>query len=51
MHPGAHLGEGEEAGLKKIVSSIDHVLAEIPEVKTKIALETCRLGQPASGPG
>jgi deoxyribonuclease IV len=35
MHPGAHLGAGEEAGLNKTVSSIDHVFAEIPKVKTK----------------
>src|ERR1700760_866669 len=40
LHPGAHLGAGEEAGLKKIVASIDQVLRQIPKVKTKIALET-----------
>jgi deoxyribonuclease-4 len=40
LHPGAHLGAGEEAGLNKIVGSIDQVLATIPKVKTKIALET-----------
>jgi deoxyribonuclease-4 len=40
LHPGAHLGAGEEAGLNKIVGSIDAVFAVIPKVKTKIALET-----------
>src|SRR5215472_8912355 len=40
LHPGAHLGAGEEAGLKKIVDSVDEVFRKIPEVKTKIALET-----------
>src|SRR5205085_2039929 len=40
MHPGAHLGVGEEAGLNTIVASIDQVLAAIPKVKTRIALET-----------
>ncbi len=40
LHPGAHLGLGEEAGLNKIVDSIDQVFAAIPKVKTKIALET-----------
>src|SRR5881394_3921412 len=40
LHPGAHLGAGEEAGLEKIVNSIDEVLRKIPKVKTKIALET-----------
>ena len=39
LHPGAHLGEGEEAGLKKIADSVDEVFRKIPKVKTKIALE------------
>jgi len=40
VHPGAHLGAGEEAGLNTIIASIDQVLAAIPKVKTRIALET-----------
>jgi len=40
LHPGAHLGAGEEAGLAKIVESIDQVLAGLPKTKTHIALET-----------
>jgi deoxyribonuclease-4 len=40
LHPGAHLGAGEEAGLARIVDSIDAVHAVLPKVKTKIALET-----------
>jgi deoxyribonuclease IV len=39
LHPGAHLGAGEEAGLKKIVDSVDEVFLKIPKVRTKIALE------------
>jgi deoxyribonuclease-4 len=39
LHPGAHLGTGEEAGLKKIADSVDEVFRKIPKVKTKIALE------------
>lgn len=39
LHPGAHLGAGEEAGLKKIVDSVDEVFRTIPKAKTKIALE------------
>jgi deoxyribonuclease-4 len=39
LHPGAHLGAGEEAGLRKITDSIDEVFRRIPKVKTKIALE------------
>lgn len=40
LHPGAHLGAGEEAGLERIVASIDAVFAVIPKVKTQIAVET-----------
>lgn len=40
LHPGAHLGAGEEAGLEKIVESIDRVFRKIPKVKTRIAIET-----------
>ena len=40
LHPGAHLGEGEEAGLEKIVNSIDTIFGGVPKVKARIALET-----------
>jgi deoxyribonuclease-4 len=40
LHPGAHLGAGEEAGLEKIVASIDAVHTVLPKTKTRIALET-----------
>ena len=40
VHPGAHLGAGEEAGLNQIAASIDAVFAALPNVTTKIALET-----------
>lgn len=40
MHPGAHMGAGEEAGTDKIAKSIDAVFANIPKVKTRLALET-----------
>ncbi len=40
LHPGAHLGAGEEAGLERIIASIDAVHAVLPKTKTKIALET-----------
>ncbi len=40
LHPGAHLGAGEEAGLEKIAGSIDRVFRKIPRVKTRLALET-----------
>src|SRR5437773_9133357 len=40
LHPGAHLDAGEDAGLDKVIASINRVLARIPKVKTRIALET-----------
>jgi deoxyribonuclease-4 len=40
LHPGAHLGAGEEAGLNTIVAAIDKVFRGIRKVKTRIALET-----------
>jgi deoxyribonuclease-4 len=40
LHPGAHLGAGEEVGLERVVESIDSVLSRIPKIKTRIALET-----------
>ena len=40
LHPGAHLGAGENAGLDKIAASIDRVFQNIPKVKARIALET-----------
>src|SRR2546423_10886328 len=40
LHPGAHLGQGEEVGLNKIAGSIDKVLGKLSNVKTRIALET-----------
>src|SRR5437762_10941688 len=45
LHPGAHLGAGEEAGLEKIVAAINRVFRKNPKVKTRIALET------TAGPG
>src|ERR1700719_3667098 len=40
LHPGAHLGAGEAAGLAKIIESIDQVFARVPKIKTRLALET-----------
>src|SRR5438045_256247 len=40
LHPGAHVGAGEGAGLDKVIASINRVLARIPKVQTRIALET-----------
>jgi deoxyribonuclease IV len=39
VHPGAHMGEGEETGLAAIARSIDAVFAEHPEITTLLLLE------------
>ncbi|HLU22162.1 deoxyribonuclease IV [Lederbergia graminis] len=38
LHPGAHVGEGAEKGIKKIIEGLNEVLA--PEDDVQIALET-----------
>ncbi|RYD71419.1 MAG: deoxyribonuclease IV, partial [Verrucomicrobiaceae bacterium] len=38
--PGAHLGAGVDAGLKKVVESLDAVFNELPEAQVRVALET-----------
>lgn len=40
LHPGAHLGAGEEMGLRKAAASLDAVFAALPRVRTRVALET-----------
>ena len=41
LHPGAHMGAGEVAGLQKIAASLDEVFVGLPaELHTKVALET-----------
>jgi deoxyribonuclease IV len=39
VHPGAHLGLGEEAGVERVAAAIDRVLAGVPEVATRLLLE------------
>jgi len=39
LHPGAHLGGGEEAGLTQVVSGLDEVLAATKKSPVRIALE------------
>jgi len=39
LHPGAHLGAGEEEGLAKISASLDAVLGERPDCPTRVLLE------------
>jgi deoxyribonuclease IV len=39
LHPGAHLGAGEEAGIDCVAASLDAVLAAVPDVPTRVLLE------------
>ena len=39
MHPGAHLGAGEETGLKQIVAGLDQVFRATKRAPVRIALE------------
>jgi len=39
LHPGAHLGAGEAAGIKQIVAGLDEVLAATKKSPVRIALE------------
>jgi deoxyribonuclease-4 len=40
MHPGAHLGAGEETGLRTLVASLDEVSAATGKSNVRVALET-----------
>jgi deoxyribonuclease-4 len=39
IHPGAHMGAGEEQGLERIAAAIDRIHREIPTLQAAIALE------------
>ena len=39
LHPGAHMGRGEEVGLAAVATSLGEVLRASPEVETKVLLE------------
>jgi deoxyribonuclease-4 len=39
LHPGAHLGAGEEAGIEKVAAALDAVLGDLPDVSTRVLLE------------
>jgi deoxyribonuclease-4 len=40
MHPGAHLGDGEETALKRISEAFDHLFGQVPEYTGRVLLET-----------
>ncbi len=39
-HPGAHVGSGEEVGLKRIAAALDEVHGRCPDFKVQVLLET-----------
>ncbi|MFY9820191.1 MAG: deoxyribonuclease IV, partial [Thermoanaerobaculia bacterium] len=39
LHPGAHLGAGEEAGIDRVAESLDAVLSKMPDAIPRILLE------------
>ncbi len=39
LHPGAHLGAGEEAGVERVAASLDAVLAGLPGAPVRVLLE------------
>jgi len=40
LHPGAHLGEGESAGLRRVAEALDEVYAARPQCRVRTLLET-----------
>jgi len=40
MHPGAHLEKGEDYAIKKIADSLNRIIDETPDIKTRFSLET-----------
>ncbi len=39
MHPGAHTGDGEETGIKRIIEAFDRLFPAVPEYTGKVLLE------------
>lgn len=40
MHPGAHTGSGEEAGLRRIATALDRAFERVPDAQVMVLLET-----------
>jgi len=39
VHPGAHVGAGDEAGLARVAEALDRVFESVPDASTRILLE------------
>ena len=40
LHPGSHMGKGEKEGINRIAESINDIFAKIPEIRSRLLLET-----------
>lgn len=40
IHPGAHMGAGEDKGLERVIKALDAIHAAVPDSQTKTLLET-----------
>jgi len=40
IHPGSHVGSGEETGIKRIAEGINKTLGQLPDGRTSVCLET-----------
>ncbi len=40
LHPGSHMGEGEEKGIALIIENIEAIFESAPEITTRLLLET-----------
>ncbi len=40
MHPGSHVGSGEEAGINRIAGAFNRIFEQLPDNKTTVCLET-----------
>lgn len=40
LHPGAHMGSGEPAGIRQVAAGINRVFSEAPQAHTRLLLET-----------
>jgi deoxyribonuclease-4 len=40
IHPGSHMGSGEETGIRRITNALDTAHAQLPDARVKVTLET-----------
>lgn len=40
LHPGSHMGQGEEAGIRKIAENVNKIFDRNPDLKTRLLFET-----------